>query len=264
MRFIAILAALLASFLVFGSGATANERHFTYTYETGTLPPGALEFEPSLTFRTEKDAFYNRMDTRLEFEFGVTDSVQSALYFNLSAESQRIDESIVNVWKMPSVSNEWKFKVLDPLADALGLGLYLEVTGAPHELELEGKLLADKHLGPILVAFNAVFESESKVEPEELETEFALEFDLGVAWLLHENFSLGLEVRNKSVMDADGELAHSALFAGLTASFSAERYWVSLTALPQVFGIKGNVGGDSLNLSEFTMVESRLLFGFHL
>src|SRR5690349_5873934 len=60
--------------------AHANERHFTYTYESATLPAGAVELEPWTTVRAWKDDYYLRFDHRLEFELGLTDNLLAAFY----------------------------------------------------------------------------------------------------------------------------------------------------------------------------------------
>ena len=62
----------------------ANERKFTYTYETLTLPPGTREIEIWNTYRTDKDYFYRRIDQRVEYEFGITENFMSAFYLNTS------------------------------------------------------------------------------------------------------------------------------------------------------------------------------------
>jgi hypothetical protein len=46
------------------AAAAASERHFTYTYESSVLRPGAREIEPWNTFRLGKSDFYSRLDRR--------------------------------------------------------------------------------------------------------------------------------------------------------------------------------------------------------
>ena len=62
----------------------AQDRQFARTYQSNTLPKGAIDIESWATFRTGRQYFYNRLDTRLEFETGLTDKLQTALYFNAS------------------------------------------------------------------------------------------------------------------------------------------------------------------------------------
>src|SRR5438046_2417387 len=60
----------------------ANERHFTYTYESAVLPAGVKEIEPWVTWRTGRTSFYSQFDYRTEFEAGLTDHLLAAVYLN--------------------------------------------------------------------------------------------------------------------------------------------------------------------------------------
>src|SRR5262245_49356872 len=79
--------------------ARANERHFTYTYESAVLPKGAKEMEVWSTFRTGRNNFYSRMDHRLEYEVGLTDRLQTSFYLNfhdIAEEDTSVSPSVVN------------------------------------------------------------------------------------------------------------------------------------------------------------------------
>src|SRR5262245_32721798 len=71
----AVLAALTAT-------ASANDRHFTYTYETAVLAPGAREVEIWSTPRIGRTDYYTAFDERLELELGLTDRLLTAFYLN--------------------------------------------------------------------------------------------------------------------------------------------------------------------------------------
>src|SRR5215471_3801772 len=79
MKFLQALAALL--FCV--SVAHAHEAIFSWTYTTDLTPKGHGEFEQWFTTRWEKEhGSYSVVDFREEFEYGVTDNFQLALYLN--------------------------------------------------------------------------------------------------------------------------------------------------------------------------------------
>ncbi|PKN58591.1 MAG: hypothetical protein CVU56_04935 [Deltaproteobacteria bacterium HGW-Deltaproteobacteria-14] len=258
------LVAFLTALGTFGGDrfANANERHFAFTYETATLPEGHFELEPWFTFRTGKERFFNRFDQRLELEYGVTDTVTTALYLNYSASAFKDGTDVVKELGTPGMSWEWKFKLADPVADPIGVGLYFEVGAKPHEAEFEFKLLLDKQIGDVLVALNAVVESE--FELDETEVELLLELDLAAAWLISTHFSLGVEVRGVLVMPEVESVEHGALYAGLTLGYRTERFWLALSILPQVAALAGATGDSSLNLTEFERVQSRLIAGYSL
>ena len=68
----ALLGAVLGiAVLTLPAVAAANDRHFTYTYETAVLPPGARELEVWTTWRAGRERYYSRFDHRLELEVGV-------------------------------------------------------------------------------------------------------------------------------------------------------------------------------------------------
>lgn len=244
--------------------AHASQRRFTYTYGSDVLTAGALEFEPWTTYRFGRDNFYSRLDHRLEFEVGLTDRLQSALYFNFKAVTQDEDAARVTEFEWGGISWEWKYKVLDAVADPVGFAVYFEPTMATHESEVEAKLIVDKRLGDFYVAFNAVVEHEWIYEEQgETERELVVELDLGAAWFLTSELSAGVEVRNHTFLP-EGKLASSALFAGPAISYATGPWWVTMTVLPQLPALKKNDTGSTFILDEHERFAARLLVGFDL
>jgi hypothetical protein len=65
------------------STAGAHEAIFSWTYTTDLTPKGHGEFEQWITTRWDKEhGSYSVVDFRGEFEYGVTDNFQLALYLN--------------------------------------------------------------------------------------------------------------------------------------------------------------------------------------
>ena len=147
----------------------ASERRFTYTYESLVLNPGEIEIEPWTTFRIGKDDYFVRIDHRLEFEAGLTMSLQTAFYLNF--HTAQVGDAMESEFEVGGISNEWKYKLKDPVADPVGTALYFEWGASTEELELEAKLILDKRWTNYLVAFNAVVEPEWEFEIEEGTTE---------------------------------------------------------------------------------------------
>ncbi len=260
-----ILLFTLTSTEVFG-----NDRRFTYTYETSVLPPGAREIEIWSTYRKDRSYFYRRLDQRVEYEFGVAPNLMSAFYLNYSWRLQDSNGDLPGGSSAESysisISSEWKYKLLDRVADPLGLGLYGEATLGLDELELEGKLILDKQFNNVLVALNTVAENDWETELENgiqsTESILKTEFDVGIAYFTHRQFSLGFEVRNLNKIQKR-VWEYSALFAGPVLSYATENWWATLTVLPQITSFRGATNGK-LVLSDLEKVEARLLFSFHL
>lgn len=266
-----VLLIIIVSIILLDQTTTpANDRRFTYIYETSVLPRGAREFEIWNTYRTDRGYFYRRLDQRMEFEFGLGGNVMSALYLNTSWRLQDANGAEPGGEAVPgqeiSISSEWKYKLMDRVASPVGLGLYGEATLGLNELELEGKLLLDKQINNFLFAFNGVVEQEWETELENGKTEtakeLAVEFNFGASYQVSNAFSLGLEIRNHNIVE-EGKLEKSALFMGPVLAYTEENWWAALTLMPQVKGLKGE-NAEGLELDDHEKVEARLLFSFHL
>lgn len=249
--------------------AGANERHFTNTYESGVLPQGAKEIEVWTTARVGRERFYSRFDQRLEFEVGLTDRLQTSLYLNFSAlNAEILDMDGVAVRRQSmsfgGVSSEWKLKLTDPVANALGSAIYAEVTAAPDEVELEAKAIFDKQIGDVTLAANLVGEYELDMgAPGEVEKEIVAEIDLAAGYRLRPGLLLGLELRNHNEI-AEGEWEHSSLFLGPVFAYATKSWWVALSLTPQLPALKGHQGHSGVDLHAHERLEARLLFSFHL
>ena len=240
--------------LFFLASAHANERHFTYTYDTEVLPVEARELELWTTFLPMESGMLD-MKQRAELEFAVSPKLMSAFYLNWSGG--------MHGSSFDGVSSEWKVNLLSRTVEPLGLALYGEVGVGPEEVELEAKLLLDKEVGPLLLAYNLVGEAEIESEMSgaevESEVEYVMEHDLGATWRFSPHFSAGVELRNHTEFP-EGEFEHAAFFVGPTVAYSSTSWWAALSVLPQVYAIHDEPG---LVLDEHVMDEARLLVGFH-
>src|SRR6185436_16411511 len=93
--------------------AAATERRFTYTYESATLGAGEREIEPWTTLRFGRNDYYRAIDNRLELEFGLTDRLMTAWYFNFSSETADVPGATPGSLNRETefehgVSSEWK------------------------------------------------------------------------------------------------------------------------------------------------------------
>ncbi len=237
----------------------ANERRFAYTYETPTLPAGAVEIEPWTTL-VPQDAGALSFRHRLEFELGVSNRVMTALYFNWRGD--------VGDFAWSGVSNEWKWNVLSRAIQPVGLALYAEAQIGPEEAELEAKILLDVEKGPFVVAVDLVGEWEGKRETEladdgtltaRLVPEFLVQGYVAASYELKNRLAGGVEVRSSTRLpEAQG--AQTTLFVGPALSYRSTGWWVALTPLFPAFHVVPE--GDAL-IDDHPW-EGRLLLGFHL
>ncbi len=258
-----VVAFCFAALAVLSGRADADERFFTYSYEPKVLPKDAFEFEQWTTLRAGKgDGVFSRWDLRSEFEYGLFDRLTTALYLNFKSLHIDRESEEVNEFEFEGLSSEWKYKLTDPTADAIGSLLYGEVTTSFNEVELEEKLVLGKNIDRVVLAFNAIAEEEWEFEREETVKELALEFTAGAAYRVTDHFAVGVELREKNVFPGMEDLEHAAFFAGPAIHYSRSRWWATLTVLPQIVALKGTTG-DSVDLDEFERAEVRLIFGIN-
>lgn len=244
-----------------------QDRLFTYTYQSTVLNKGQKELEIWNTLRTGRTDYYSRLDNRTEFEIGLGGKLQTSFYLNITSKTSTIDGTETKSLETEneiSFSNEWKLKLLDPVANPIGLALYGEYGIGSNEYELEGKLILDKKLNNLTIASNAVFELELVPVPDVNKTlwgkEKKADINLAFAYSISPKFALTLENIYKNVY-VDNKLEHSAIYSGLGFSYSLQNLWINFTVLPQITSFKGNTD-SSLNLNEFEKIQFRLLFSY--
>ncbi len=261
---------IIFSLFLFTNTSFSQDRIFARTYQSLTLPKGSKDFEFWNTLHTGRSYLYRKLKQRLEFEVGVTDNLQTAFYLNLQQEVSGESGNSVLEGTEVSFSNEWKYKLMDPVADPIGLALYSEYTVVAHEFELELKLILDKKIGNNYFAFNATYEPEwawstvNNIDEVNLVTSYDL--NAGYMYFPSNNFGIGLEAVNYNQV-SKGSLNHSALFLGPTFTYIGDSWWVIFNALPQITKLQASQEEDknrSLILTEREKFEFRILFSINL
>jgi hypothetical protein len=264
MRRMLLIMMVISSVQVF-----AQDRLFTYTYQSLVLGKGQKEIEVWSTLRGGRNDYFRGIDHRLEFEIGVGKRLQTAFYLNYGyskgIETLNEIQSVITS-NSYSFSNEWKFKLTDPVANALGSALYFEYGIGTDETELEGKIILDKQVGRTLHAFNILgeyefdkeFESENGNLDDETEREVYFELDYAFSFRIKDEFAIGLEARNQNQFSASTELESSVLSMGPGVSYYTDDFWLNFTLMPQITNLKG--GG--LELNEHEKLQARLVFSF--
>lgn len=256
--------ALTGATLLAGGVAGATDRHFTYTYESGTLAAGRLELELWNTVRVGQEAYFVGTDHRLEFEMGLTDRLQTAVYLNGSSVARGSGAGRASSAGLTSVSSEWKYRLLDDAVHGLGLALYGELTVGGDEIEAEAKIILDRRFGNVLLAANLIFEHEWLFEANGLSRELIFEVDLAAGYLVTPWVLVGLEAHSHTEYVVGSGLEHSALFVGPVVSYTSRSFWISASVLPQIPALHG--AGNTMNmvLDQHEVVNARVLVGARL
>lgn len=244
----------------------ANERKFTYVYQSSVLEMDSKELEIWSTPRLGKvKGYFAALDNRVEFEVGLSRHLQSAFYLNFSNVTSDNGTGVnTTEFNFKGISTEFKYQVFNPYIDALGFALYAELGLNTDAVEFETKLIFDKKIKKTTLALNLTAEPEWELTPGKSENEWKLGASFGLSYDISSSFSAGIELRNENVFKDEGGLEHSALFGGPVVSYSASSWWTAITIMPQIIGFKGKSPGSELNLSEFEKFQSRLIFSFEI
>ena len=266
--------------------AQADEQYFGYTYSSEVLPKNGTEAELWVTDRRGKGkGHFDAQDYRLELEHGFTDRLTVAGYANFAGHHIRglDDENVDRDLAFRGLSAEFKYNVLSPYKDGLGLTLYAEpgwsrIHGGGErgtEYELEFKAIVQKNFlhDRLIWAANFTFEPEWEREVEiedtgeravEWEKELKLELSSGLSYRVAPGWFLGGEARYASVYPDWTNGLHRetyAVFAGPAIHYGGKKWWATLSYQPQLFG--GPSPNGSRALDEFEKRELRLKIGYN-
>lgn len=220
----------------------AGQRRFSYSYEVTTAPRGAFELETSTTWKHSSDG--DVFDFRHELEIGLTDHLQLGLYLADWSYERHDGAHYANS------GAELIWNLSNPTTDFLGSAVYFEALFGDHQLELEGKLLLQKNLGPVTLAYNLILEAAWEGRGlSERRGEFAQ--TLSVSYDLNKHFSVGAEFLHEIDIPDWSEGEKSVLWFGPNASLRYGRFFATATGL---FRTTGNEGEAD--------VQTRLIVGF--
>lgn len=260
--------------LMLGSLATlrADERRFTYTYEPEVATKGSLEFEQWVTARISRNSDvgqenYNKWQFREELEYGVTDRYSISGYLLTSSESFRDPTTGANEseFEFDGVAMENRYMLLNPAEHAVGLTLYFEPRYSGSEAELEQKIILGQRHGDWKWAFNLTHATEWEDNLHEVEGEFEASF--GLSRDLNRRWSVGLEFRNHNELPEYETWENTAFFLGPVVSYRQEKWYATLSVMPQVYGanFEGNPDNDHhFELEGHERLNIRLLIGIDL
>lgn len=209
----------------------ASERRFAYSYESTGMPKGGLEYEQWVTWKSYDDK--ERFDFRHEFEYGLTDTLTLDVYLtdwryeNADGDggSSSYEHSGISLRKM----------LTDPNQSTLGSGLYGEVLVGEHEVALEGKLLLQKNIGPVVLVYNLIIEAEWEGENlRDLDESVGVwENTAGLSYQVNPNLLFGLEAVHEVEFEEWRTSGEHVVYAGPNISLRAGRFFATAAALAQ-------------------------------
>jgi hypothetical protein len=230
---------LLLMLAVAVPSASAGSRRFTYVYEVTTSPPGDVESENWVTWKTRKpdDRSFDQVEFRHELELGITEKFQIAVYF-ADWDYHRGTSDGESGFTLQGSAVEMIYNLTNPVADPIGLAVYQEFKGGYRFFESESKLLTQKNLGKFVVAYNATLEAEWEGEGlEERAGEFRQ--SLGVSYEISPRLLVGAEFVHELEFPDWSNPEPGRFFAGPNISLRHRIWWVTLTALGQITRAEG-------------------------
>ncbi len=254
-------------FSLISFAASAEESMFGFVYTTDLLPQGAKEVEQWMTWRHQKiGGSFDQLEGRTEFEYGLTDRLQVALYLNYAwmqgfhngpfgattpseqfADYQAGPDDHFNQPRFVGVSGEAIYRILSPYTDAVGLAVYTEPTFGKNFFEIENKIILQKNFFDDLltVAFNFTYAPEFRylLDPADptgiassWQEETDVNFAIAVSYRFIENWSAGFEFVNEREFNSFtfNHESNSGYYLGPTLHYGGERFFVTATALWQM------------------------------
>jgi hypothetical protein len=215
--------------------AFGGVRHFTFVYEAVTSPPGSVDLENWVAWRTHPpgNPDFDQVDFRHELEFGVTENFQLALY--LADWNYRADDPGRRGGLSYADSGvELIYNLSNPVIDPVGLSIYQEYKIGDRLFEWESKLIAQKNFGPLILAYNATVEAawEGK-DLRDREGEIAQA--LGASYEISPRLSAGLELVHEIILpEWRTEDSATDFFIGPNLSLRHGSAFITVTALAQL------------------------------
>jgi hypothetical protein len=292
-RFVA--SALMAA--LFLPCAHADENLFGYIKGAEVLPKGSSEVYQWFTQRSDKGAgSYRALDSKTEFEYGVTDRFQVSAELNMlsiNTSGLTIDGYLPGAKKdglrPQSLELAMKYNFLSPAKDDFGLSAYtsfeygmLDVHSGQRktEFEIETQLLAQKYFmeGQLTwvgnVGVRAAYEKRKAIAnlpdnfdwPTTPEMEISTKIGTGLSYRFAPGWFVGGEMLHETEFETEVGQERWSLFAGPSLHYGSDKWWSTLTFFKQLRG-----GGEkyesqtnlNLHLIEKTKNEVRLKFGYN-
>ncbi len=229
--FLSIGAAAIFALGLTTTTASANERRFTYSYETTGMPKGAWEYEQWFTWKNYDNK--NRFDFRHEFEYGISDTLTLDIY--------------IADWRIEDIKGEGskadyrrsgfalRKQMTDPNKSSLGSALYGEALVGDQIAVLEGKLLLQKNFGPFTAVYNLVIEAEW--EGEDLgnlnESVGVWQNTFGLSYQVNPSFFVGMEALHEVEFADWSDAGDHVLYVGPNISFRKGNVFATIAGLFQ-------------------------------
>ena len=153
-----------------GGEARANPRPLPFTYQSETLPTGAVEVEQFVDLvpvrivpasGNAKVGWYLASQDQTEFEVGLTDRLELSLYLTYVPQpSSNEAQSVPQLPEGNGVKQRVRYRLADPQAWPVDVALYGELSENEREIEVEAKIILQRRVGRVRFITNLWAEDE--------------------------------------------------------------------------------------------------------
>lgn len=227
-----ILLASLMIQMIIPSVAFANSRKNPWVYAPRTMVADEWEYEQWVTWKTDKqsDSEYDEFRIRHEIEWGVTDSLQLALYADWRNKETSSSEEHTY---FRDIALEAIYQIQAPNPEQLGFALYGEIKHGSEFLELEAKLLFEMELENVNLLYNFTIESEWEGQDFD-EDKGKVEHALAITHELDPSTTIGMQaVWEIKIPDWDHR-GDDIVSVGPSMAWQSDGWWVTVAPLFQV------------------------------
>lgn len=203
----------LGIILGFCTDSYADRRGYVWTYEYMTMPKGMKEIEYYFTteFPDASESNINTMKHWVEFEYGISNHWDIALYQQLKAKNNDPD------FEYDGFKVRARYRIAEKNKLPVDVLLYFEYKrdGDFHKPnKWENKIILAKDIGKFNLSYNAIFEHELESDGR---TEF--EYAAGFNYQLNQRAKIGIETK--------GSYTSDKYYLGPTISWTADSFWFS-------------------------------------
>lgn len=215
MRVIKLVLMTVISGLLIGQMAYSDSRNYAWTYQYDTLPAGLLELEMYFTTEVLKKDDLNNSNWRqwFEFEYGITDSTDIALYQKFLQESR-----VVSSFKYDGFKVRLRHKVAKKDYLPVDFLFYLEYERSSDLTEtdvIEWKEVFAKDIGKLNISYNMIFEYQPKSN-----WRYDHKYALGISYEVVDNLKIGVE--------SNGSYSDKIYYLGTTISLLQSDFWINI------------------------------------
>lgn len=247
---------------IFFNSSKADRRYFARSYTSYTIPAKALELEIWNTGKIEKDSgYFYRWQPRVEIEYGVTDKLTSAIYFNFDETRTQNNSYRSKSFSFSSVSFEMRYRLFEIGEYLIDPAIYGEIYYGGDKIKYEPKVFLSKRINEFIGVLNLVSEIEKSIPNSTNESKF--EITGGIAYEFNSSAALGVEFRlHQNYKEIYEAKKNQAFFVGPTVNFQTEKFYLTINFLAQINGTLN--GNRNLDLIGHEKYEVRTILGITL